>query len=369
VENQLTVNSVKFQELIAKANKACTNNKLIPITGLISVSLRNGVLSLKTTDGRNYLTVTEKEVQGDNIDFVTTTNLFINLVTKMTSEKITFILDPEQQKLSVKGNGSYSISLPLNEEGELITWPNSNKMGEVTNSFSAKPANFKKAISTNKSSLAKTLEMPTLTQYYLEDGKVITCDSLVVCENRENVLSQKVLLDPSLMELVSLMPDDEVGVEVGKDAIRFVGKNMELVGRITASYEEYPIEQLQEFFKAALPFVCKVNRVSIMSALDRLNLFVENNDENGITMVFSKKALHLKSKRGSATESIPYEDSLSVSEFSAFENDLIYTINLEKLSDQLSAQNDVYVNIGFGNSTAIRISSGTITQVISLIGE
>ena len=325
---------------------------------------------MKTTDGRNYLTVTEKEVVGDDIDFVTTTNLFINLVTKMTSEKITFTLDTEQQKLSVKGNGTYSISLPLNEEGDLITWPNANRMGDVlTSSLTARPANFRKAISTNKSSLAKTLEMPALTQYYIEDGKVITCDSLVVCENRESLLTEKILLDPSLMDLVSLIPDEEVSVEIGTGAIKFKGKNMELVGKITTSFEEYPIEQLQEFFKASLPYVCKVNRVAIMSALDRLNLFVENNDENGITMMFSAKNLIMKSKRGSATETVGYEEALTVAEGYSLDNDKVYTINLEKLSDQLSAQNDVFVNIGFGNDTAIRISSGAITQVISLIGE
>lgn len=366
MQYKLTVNSIKFQELVSKANKGCSNDKLRPITGLMYVGLKNGVLNLKTTDGTNFLTIIENDINGEDTEFVTTNELFTKLVSKITSEKITFTLDDQAKTLSVKGNGNYTVALPLDEEGELIKWPEKDRMIGSSQSYTTKPASFRKALSVNKSSLGKTLEMPSLTQYFVDKGKVISCDSLVVCESKENLLENPILLNNPLVELVAIMPDEDVTVEVTDSAVRFKGKTMEIVGKTLYNVEDYPIGSLNNYFDFVMPYSCKINRVSLISVLDRLNLFIESNDENAIMIDFSEKGLILKSKRGSAVEFISYEEQLTMDEGKTL-NSITYSINLDKFKDQLSSQNDVYVNIGFGNKNAIRISSSSITQIISLL--
>lgn len=365
---QLSMPTVRFQDLISKANKGCSNNKMIPVTGLMGMSLRNNTLTLKTTDGRNFLTVIEKDVQGDNFDVVVSTELFIKLVMKMTSEKIVVELDAENKSLIVKGNGTYNVQLPLEGDGELIRWPRMNDVGEsVSQVYKTKPAGFRKAVSTNKSALATTLEIAALNKYFVEDGRVVTCDSIVVCESKETILRNRVLLDQSFMDLISLFPDDEVEVEVFSNGVKVVGKSMELTGRLTEEVGSYPIDALHTYFETKFGYTCKVNRSSMLSSLGRLDLFVEVNDEKSLLVNFTEKGIILKSKRGSATEFLPYEEALSLQPGQE-QITPTYTINLDKLSETLSSQSEVNVIIGYGDSSALKIYSGTLTHIVSLVG-
>ena len=54
---QFTINTTKFQELVAKAVKGSSNNKLLPITSLMAIDLAGKRLVLTTTDTTNYFQV------------------------------------------------------------------------------------------------------------------------------------------------------------------------------------------------------------------------------------------------------------------------------------------------------------------------
>mgnify|MGYP002626966704 CR=1 FL=1 len=60
----MKINTVKLQEMITQASKGSGNNKLIPITSMMLIELKQNKLTLVTTDATNYLYVT-----ADNIDF------------------------------------------------------------------------------------------------------------------------------------------------------------------------------------------------------------------------------------------------------------------------------------------------------------
>lgn len=54
---KLQIKTTKLQEMLARAIKGASNNKLIPLTSLIAISLKDGELTLITTDATNYLYV------------------------------------------------------------------------------------------------------------------------------------------------------------------------------------------------------------------------------------------------------------------------------------------------------------------------
>ena len=55
---KIIIKTTTLQEMIAKAIKGASNNKLIPLTSLMAIEVKDKVLTLTTTDATNYLYIT-----------------------------------------------------------------------------------------------------------------------------------------------------------------------------------------------------------------------------------------------------------------------------------------------------------------------
>ena len=116
---QFTINTTKFQELVAKAVKGSSNNKLLPITSLMAIDLAGKRLVLTTTDTTNYFQVSTAVDTADTFSIVVLADSFAKLISKMTCENIT--LDIEADSLTVLGGKSkYKIELPLDVDGTFV---------------------------------------------------------------------------------------------------------------------------------------------------------------------------------------------------------------------------------------------------------
>ena len=51
--------TIKLQEMLAKSIKGASFNKLMPMTSMIAIKVKNKELTLTTTDGTNYLYMIE----------------------------------------------------------------------------------------------------------------------------------------------------------------------------------------------------------------------------------------------------------------------------------------------------------------------
>ena len=110
---KLTIKTVKLKEMVAKAVKGVGNNKLIPLTSLMAIELKDATLTLITTDATNYLYISEDKVVGEDFYVVVDANVFSKLISKMTCEDVTLEIKSDIIALQVKGNGTYKIELPL----------------------------------------------------------------------------------------------------------------------------------------------------------------------------------------------------------------------------------------------------------------
>ena len=164
-----TIKTVELQEMVSKAVKGSSQNKLLPLTSLMKIEVKEKVLSLVTTNMSDYLYI-KKKVDGDDFYAVVQTEQFSKLVSKMTSENITLTLD--NAVLNVKGNGNYKIELPLDESGEAIKYP--DPVAELTFEGEASStinlSTIKTILATNKAALAVTMEVPVYTGYYVGDS-------------------------------------------------------------------------------------------------------------------------------------------------------------------------------------------------------
>ncbi len=352
----LIIDTKTLNELVSKAVKGSSDNKMIPITSLISIVLKDNVLTLTTTDAMNILQVFKKDVEGDDFDVVVQTEMFSRLVMRMTSKTTKLTL--KDSSLEVKGNGTYNIELPLDEDGLPIKF--SAQKYEPGKQHEVKLSDIKSILTANKASLAETMEVPCLTGYYFNNENVLTTDRYKMCSNNINVFDDELLLPAELLDLLLLIDDEEIGVTIYDDKILFESSNVVITGYQLEGVEDYPASAITSYVTQQFQSVCELHKDNLLAALDRFTLFVTPFERNAVILTFTESGLVLDSVNNTATEVVKYE---AVEDFVMFR----CVIELELLIDQIKAQETEFVEMWFGHEKALKLVSNKVTQIVALL--
>ena len=354
---KLTVKTLLLQELVSKAVKGASNNKMIPITWLIAIELKSNVLTLTTTDATNTLKVSAKDVQGEDFYVVVQADIFSKLVAKMTSDNMS--LTVKADSLEVVGNGKYNIEIPLDEEGagiiikdKSIDW----NMEQTTTNLKT----IKTMLTVNKVSLAKTMEVPCLTAYYVGD-KILTTNGFKVCATNLQVFAQPVLLPAEIVNLLEVIDKDNIIVRQSERYIEFCTENVVVRGaKLNDELENFPVAGIEGYLSTAFDNSCKISKSQLLAVLDRLLLFITPYDKNGLYLTFTAKGLQISSKQSTGIEEIAYTAETTVSPFTC-------CINIELWQPQVSAITEENIELFFGNPRAIKMVAGQVTQISALL--
>jgi len=353
---ELTIKTQKLQEMVSKAVKGASNNKMIPITGLMAITLKNNVLTLMTTDATNTLKVLENGIDGDEFYAVVQADIFSKLISKTTTETITLTL--KENSLQVKSNGTYSIELPLDEEGNLIKFPE-YKFDDTVEKNTINLSTIKTILNANKAALAQTMEIPVLTGYYFGDT-VLSTDSYKVCSTDIKVFPNRVLLPADLVELLAIMDEEKITVHQSGSKILFTTKNVIIYGTELDGIDDYPVEAIQAYLQTEFNSVCKLPKTALLNVLDRLALFVSTYDKNGIYLTFTDDSLIISSKKSNGIEVIKYQANENFQPFTC-------CIDIELFRSQIAAQEGEVVELWYGHDKAIKMVSEKITQIVALL--
>lgn len=346
-----------LQDMVAKAVKGATNNKMIPITSLLAIELKEGVLTLTTTDGTNTLKVIKPDVIGDDFYAAVPEDIFSKLVSKTTTDSISLTL--LENCLEVKGNGTYRIELPLDEEGKLIKFPNI-VFDESIPASKIQLTTIKQILATNKAALAETMETPCLTGYYCGKDEVISTDTFKVCGNSIGVFDEPILISPEMMNLLSLMEDENIEVRKSEGKILFTTPSVVVYGSELEGIEDYPVEAIHAYLDTEFGSMCKLPRTALLNVLDRLSLFISTYDKNGLFLTFTLEGLMISSKKSNGTELIKYQSSENFTPFTC-------CIDIELFKSQVSAQSGEIVELWYGHDKAIKMVFGKVTQIVALL--
>ena len=355
---KLTINTSTLQSMVAKAMKGASCNKMIPLTGLMAIELKNYSLTLITTDATNYLYVREDKVEGDDFYVVIQAEMFAKLISKMTCEKVT--LELKDNILVVKGNGKYSIELPLDEEGELIKYPNP-LAGKtfVGDTYTVNLSTIKLILATAKSALANTLEVPCYTGYYV-GNKVVATDTYKICGISIKLWDEPVLVSPEMMNLLDIFTDEKIAVYRNGNNMVFNSENCTVYGTLMDSIDDYQIEAINGLLEQGFESSCKLTKSALLQLLDRLSLFVSPYDKNGIYLTFTRDGLQIESKQANSVELIPYTESDNFRDFTC-------CVDIEMLHSQVKANTGDAITLHYGEDNAIKITDGNVAQVVALL--
>ena len=356
---KLTMNTVKLQDMVSRAVKGASNNKLIPITSLMAVELKsNHVLTLTTTDATNYLYIDEQKVSGDEFYAVVPVDVFSKLIARMTCENVTLTVHPEIKILEVKGHGNYKIELPLDENGQLIKYP-SPYNEEESSDIKLNLSTVKVILDTLKSALATTLENPCYTGYYVGDS-VIATDTYKIANMDISLFDASVLVSAELMNLLSVMTEENIYVSITGDVLQFSTANCRVYGRAMEGIEDFAVEPIMSLVDTDMDSSCKLNKTELLQVLDRLSLFVGPYDKNAVRFTFTRDGLEISSKASSSVEMISYIGSDKFTDFTCM-------IDVQMITQEVKAIQSDVIEMYYGEDNAVIMKDGNITIVVALL--
>ena len=356
---QLKIKTATLKSMVNKAVKCSPNNKMIPLTGLMSIDCtETGKVSITTSDAVNYFTVFEDTADNTNFSVVVNTDLFSKLISKTTSETVT--LELNDLALSFKGNGTYKIDLPLDETGKPVKFPTITT--ELENSVSGiiKKSIVSSIIQANKPALAVTMERAWLTGYYCTTDNIIASDSFTICVNNVKTFPEEILISPIIFDLLNLSESEDIEYNFTKDLIIFKTDKLRLVAKPMRGAEKYPLDIVNNFASLEFTSSCTVSKTALINILDRLSLFISDFDINGVYLDFTNDGVIITSTRKNASELIPYKNSTNFSPYSCL-------VNVDFFKKQISARSGDLVNIQYGHPDTLKIVDNTVTQIIALL--
>ena len=368
VKEQLKVATPAFQEMVSRAQKCSGMIDSIPATMLMEIKLQDNTLSITTTDGPNWLVVKQDNVQGNNFSIVVNSQLFSQLISRLTSSEIE--LTVEESSLVVKSNGIYKLELPL-DAGEVVkNLPLPFPFDFETPKVHITSEQVKSICTISKASKAQTREFPALFSYYCNDTMVVTSDSYKCCFNPIKLFESPVCLPDKLVDYLPLAGDDS-GLDVYQNdtIVAFCSSKGTLYGAKSTKedLQDYPIDILiSSKDNQAFTYSAMINRTLLVNALERMSLFTQLYDRNCVMLTFTKDALTLSCKQTSSNESIKYLQPLS--------DDVTYTcsVDVTMLMDQLKVGNREDVQIKFECSPqaeSIQVNCNETTQLLGLLLE
>lgn len=356
------INTKTLQSIVNKVIRGASNNKLLPITSYINIDFKDGTLSLTTTDMTNYITVEESNLSGENFNVVISADKFSKLVAKTTTENVT--LELTDSSLVFKGNGTYNIEIPLNEEGNPIKFPMyslDNRGETVTIKFS----DIKSIINYNKSCLATDMSISSLTNYYCDDKAVISADTANICINELSIVNEPVLISASLMNLLGLFNTEDIAFSRSGEKLIFTTPNMIVYGIASDDIEDFPSDAIMGYLDAEFISSCEVNKTTLLNVIDRMSLFLDDFDQCKLILNFTKDGIVVSNEKNTAIETIPYIGEVAI------EESYNCIINSAQLKGQITSLTSDVVEIHFAHSDdiCIKFVEENVTKITALVEE
>lgn len=353
----MRVKTNDLQKALTIVAKGIDNNKLIPITSMVSLKVEENVLWLTTTNLNDYISASVMcESLEDSFDMVTLDiQLFFKLILKLTCEFTE--LKVQNSLLVVKGNGTYKLDLQFDDQGKQINLviPDVSQMQNVTTLSSEI---VKEIIDNNKSALATTVELPIYANYYVGQS-VISTDTYKICELKRPVLSSPKLISKSTIDLLNTM-SGEIRMDEDKEALYFVSEGIKVYSKKVPGIENYQIGAITNLLAKDFDFSCSVNRKNLIDILERINLFVTPYDDDTVQLNFTTGKLLINSNTRTGVEDLEFVDTSEVNSFNC-------SIYISMLLNQLKSIKEDVIELWYGDPKALKIKTLTTIQILGLV--
>ncbi len=356
--SSFTIETKTLQSMIRKVIKCASAASNNVITSLLNVTIESGVFRISKTDSRNFLDVTHN-VDGDDIEFTVIVDTFSQIVSKITTKDLT--ITKNDDCIVIEGNGTYKIPIMLDGSGSEIEFPRYIVRNPIYSGTISK-ADIKTVLMCNKPSVGVPNAVPVqaLTGYMCTEDSVITADTFRVCITNLGLFNTYCLIPESAFDLLGLF-DSDVEYVADDECVEFKSGNMRLfTSFMNDRIDEFPLEKCEALATSEFPSSCVLNRTAVLSAVDRLSLFIKQNDDKAVRFNFNKNGVILEAPDRTAVEQVDYMSSTDFSEFSCL-------IKVDSIKKLFNARSGDAVNIYYGLDKFIVIKDSDITSQVSAL--
>lgn len=352
-----TFNTEALKKMVSYAIQGAGFNKLLELSTLIGIRVENGDLYLNTTDGTNHLSVSGKCV-ADDMDITVNAELFSKLIGKINSDTVD--MDIIDNTLVVRGNGKYTLELVLDENGDMLSFP--DKFPKETTEIGKISASDLVVITNTVKASLSPVAGSVYSSYYFGDLVAGTDKAMLSIFKRE-VFDTPYLINKEFVDLMNMgladvtlsKSDNMLVADIDTD-----GCSISICTTFPSNISDFNIEGVNKFAALEVNSFCRFKKAQMLELLDRLSLFVSKFDDGAIELHFTQDYIEVSSMASNGIESV------DITEFKDAK-DLTIKINIDRFRNQLKAYNSDMVDLYYGNEICIKLVDGDITQVIALI--
>jgi DNA polymerase-3 subunit beta len=336
---KLSIETVKLVGLLSTAIKGIGNKHARPITEYFQIKVEDNRLMITATNDINFITVAT-DVESGNGEVVVKADKLFKLIQKTTKRQVT--LEKKDSYLEVKGNGTYKVEIT---DEEFPTY----EFDEDVPGTAIDIKSLRKAFSVNKATVAENMVVPELTGYRV-GLEVVTTDGVKMCVNhRAGTDIEDTLFSPHMVRLIDTISAEEGYIQLDKGNIYISAGDIFIFGPELDGLGEYPdIQALLE--RLNYNSSVNVNREELWTALDRLLLFVDEFDNDGISLTFYSDRIEARDLKENSVEIVEVKTE---NEFEPIKIGL----NINYVMDILGAIIDGQVCFSFGEGLPVRIAA------------
>ena len=361
-----------LQESCSKILNAVDSNVLSAVTETLEIKNENGQMSMSVTNREYFVKILFDTDVNDEIHATVNANLFLKLISKITSETIE--LSTDSNSLYVKCNGDYKLPLIFDRD-KLMELPKIT-IDNVSETFDVDSSVLHSIVNYNSKELQKgTISKPIQRLYYVDNEGCITFTT-GACINKFSIdMTSKLLLNDKLVKLFKLFKDTKVKVTVGHNklsedtvvtAVSFVAPGISIDAVLNCDDSmavSFPVAGIRDRATTTYPMNISINKDTLMQAVDRLMLFSQAASKSDLSLSiikleFNADSVVVSDRNNINKESVLYTHPIEI------EDNYSALINSSDLTKTLASSSNQLVNVSFGNQQAFVISEGAVRWVI-----
>ena len=342
----------------------------------LQIKAKDGVLTLSVTNGEYFVKVTENVDEVDNFNATVNANLFLKLISQITTETVEFSCN--DKALTIKANGVYNLPLIYHEDRVLelteIKIDNPVKEFNIDSEVLLSILNFNMVEITKNNTTRK----PIQKLFYVDGSGAITWASSACVNNFTLKEDVKLLLGVKLVKLFRLFKDGDVHFTLGFDKVqgdstiqtkvRFEWNNITITAVLTCDDDllsKVPVAAIRGRANGAYPFSVDVDKELLKSAITRLLLFSANKSNvmpYGI-FEFKRDKVTIYDVGRENSETLYYESS-NVSDI-----DYVAPLDLVDIKATLDGCTEQLLTVNFGDGQCVSVVRGNVKNIVPELNE
>lgn len=321
-------------------------------------------LHLNVTNRAYYVTVKFNLGYEENFHATVNAQLFLNLISKLTTEEIEITCT--NNILKIIANGEYKLPM-IYHDNSLLELPTIDIGTETVNMKVNSDTLMSICLFNSKELIRGVIAKPVQSYYYMDEFGAITFTSGACVNSFTLEQPIKVLLSDKVVKLFKLFsPDEQVTMTVGHDAIsdtvvqtkvRFSTPIVDLTAILPDSslISSVPVEAIRTMADKNYNYSIVVEKDLLLGALNRILLFNTTNTYGYFE--FSGQTFTIYDYSKENKESITLLNGIDNSTYQLITDLANFKLILDGVEDE-------YITINFGDHKSMVVRKNNITNII-----